>query len=386
MRIELHTQLASLVPLAATWNALARGVPFRQWEWNEAWWRHYGLSADGNPFANRHLYVLTVRTNDDVVGIAPWYRTKSRTGAPVIRFLGDGEVCSDYVTILCRDGFEADVATAIAEWLTHAAKTSKSTDETSWDRLELTGIDSADVPVNGLLTALAERGSCVHHCQSLNTWRADLPPTWDEFLMRMSKNHRNRLRRADRAYLKSGQLAIPHANSPAEIETGYRILIDLHQRRWRERGLPGCFSSPRFTAFHRQVCDTFISTGRATLSWIEFDDKPLSAEYRLMGNRVMYAYQCGIDPDRLDLHPGELSNMVAMREAIERHFTAYDFLRGDEEYKSRWRGKPRATLAVRVVPSRAAARLRHSAWLAGQSMKHLIKSGLQLTGLRSAKS
>jgi CelD/BcsL family acetyltransferase involved in cellulose biosynthesis len=385
MRIELHTDLAALSPLAATWNKLARGVPFRQWEWNEAWWRHYGLNAEGKPLAHCELHVLTVHSNDELVGIAPWHRTRSRTGARVIRFLGDGEVCSDYVTILCRDGLEADVATAIAEWLSHAVKASKSA-ETSWDRLELTGIDAADDPVNGLLSELTERGSLVHHGKSLCTWRADLTPTWDEFLMVLSKQHRNRLRRADRTYIQSGLVQSHPANSPPEFEQAFDVLVDLHQRRWNSRGLPGCFSLPRFRAFHREISELFVNTGRAMLTWMEFEGQPLSAEYRLLGNGVMYAYQSGVDPDRLEIQPGELANMGAMRAAIEQNYASYDFLRGDEEYKSRWRGKPRTTLSVRVVPPRTAARLRHNAWLTGQSVKNVIKGGLQLTGLRSASN
>ena len=269
MRIELHTDLATLAPLAANWNKLARGVPFRQWEWNEAWWRHYGLNSDG---------------------------------------------------------------------------------------------------------------------KSLNTWRADLTPTWEDFLMVLSKNHRNRLRRADRTYIQSGLVQSHPASSPMEFVQAFDVLVDLHQRRWNSRGLPGCFSLPRFKAFHREISELFINTGRAMLTWMEFEGKPLSAEYRLLGGRVMYAYQSGVDPDRLEIQPGELANMGAMRAAIEQKYASYDFLRGDEEYKSRWRGKPRATLAVRVVPPRATSRLRHSAWLTGQSVKNVIKGGLQLTGLRSASN
>jgi CelD/BcsL family acetyltransferase involved in cellulose biosynthesis len=384
MRIELHTDLATLAPLAANWNKLARGVPFRQWEWNEAWWRHYGLNSEGKSLANCELHVLTVHSNDELVGIAPWYRTRSRTGAQVIRFLGDGEVCSDYVTILCRDGLEADVATAIAEWLSHAVSGGNSITETSWDRLELTGIDAADDPVNGLLTALTERGSLVHHGKSLCTWRVDLTPAWDDFLMVLSKQHRNRLRRADRTYIQSGLVQSHPVNSPTDFERAFEVLVDLHQRRWNSRGLPGCFSLPRFKAFHREISELFVNTGRAMLTWMEYEGKPLSAEYRLLGGRVMYAYQSGVDPDRLDIQPGELANMGAIRAAIEQNYASYDFLRGDEEYKSRWRGNPRTTLAVRVVPPRATARLRHNAWLTGQSVKNVIKGGLRLTGLRSA--
>jgi hypothetical protein len=39
-------------------------------------------------------------------------------------------------------------------------------------------------------------------------------------------------------------------------------------------------------------------------------------------------------------------------------------------------------LSVRVVPDRTAARLRHNAWLAGQSLKQWIKHGMALANLK----
>jgi hypothetical protein len=56
----------------------------------------------------------------------------------------------------------------------------------------------------------------VHHSPALSSWQVELKPTWDEFLMVLSKPHRNRLRRADpvaegiRYYRKTGIFPINH--------------------------------------------------------------------------------------------------------------------------------------------------------------------------------
>ena len=403
MHVNFHGDFASLTPLAATWNELAAGVPFRSWEWLEAWWRHYGCHEDGRPKRDHQLFVLTVWDDDNrLVAIAPWYRLRTRSSARVIRFLGDGEVCSDYLTILCRSGQENHATDALADWLTvrnqafasskysvspeHRSNTSSPQQRTDsdyrWDRLEFTGVAASDTTINHLLATLQACGNMIHHGRTPNSWRIALPSTWDEFLMILSKPHRNRLRRADKNYFQSGKVQSHQVQQSEEVAQFFGILVNLHQGRWQRRGLPGCFASPAFQAFHREIAARFFAEGRVTLSWLEMDGTPLAAEYRLHGDRIMCAYQCGIDPDRLDVQPGELANMAAIKNAISRGQNAYDFLRGDEPYKAHWRAAPVPMLNVRVIPPRPSARLRHSAWVTAKNVKHWVKRRLEKSSRR----
>ena len=122
-----------------------------------------------------------------------------------------------------------------------------------WDRLELSGVDATDVAVGRLLEHLQSHGNMVHHCPTFNGWRVALPATWDEYLMILSKPHRNRLRRTYRNYFETGRVIVRHAHSPDEIAQAFAILIQLHQGRWKFRGQPGCFASRTFESFHREV-------------------------------------------------------------------------------------------------------------------------------------
>jgi CelD/BcsL family acetyltransferase involved in cellulose biosynthesis len=382
MQVKLHTDFASLSPWSTTWNELAGGVPFRRWEWLETWWRHYGCDAKGQPRRQYQLFVLTTWSDDgQLTGIAPWYRLQTRSGAQSIHFLGDGEVCSDYVSVLCRPGLEDAVTAALADWLS-----SHEHDESGrWDRLEFYGMDAADPAVVLLLANLQERGNKVHHCAALDTWRLELPASWEEFLKILSKPHRNRVRQLHRKYFESGRATVHHSRNADEIEKAFQTLIQLHQNRWERRGLPGCFASSAFETFHREASLRLLNEGAAALNWLELDGRPLAAEYQLMGGGIVYAYQSGMDTSRLSDRPGHLANMASLRRAIEQGQHAYDFLRGDEPYKAHWRAQRRPMLWVRVVPDRAAARLRHNAWLAGQSLKQWIKYGMALTGVRKQK-
>jgi CelD/BcsL family acetyltransferase involved in cellulose biosynthesis len=93
----------------------------------------------------------------------------------------------------------------------------------------------------------------------------------------------------------------------------------------------------------------------------------------LAGDRTLYAYQGGIDPQRLRESPGRIIMTATIKRAIERGFTEIDFLRGDEPYKATWRATPDAMRHVRVVPPTAANRVRHKLWVASDHMKHWLK-------------
>ena len=100
-----------LTPLADPWNALAGDVPFRTFEWAQSWWRHY------QDRGNRLFTLVAIDEHGDLVGIAPWYVASSPRLGKVVRFLGSGEVCSDYVTILTHPHRAGAVAERMADWL-----------------------------------------------------------------------------------------------------------------------------------------------------------------------------------------------------------------------------------------------------------------------------
>ena len=96
--------------LRDVWNHLSQSVPFRQWEWLGTWWKHYG--------ADRDWFVLGVWDADGrLTGIAPWCRQQVSPFGRVIQFLGSGETCSDYLTVLCTPEDTTPVVTALAQWL-----------------------------------------------------------------------------------------------------------------------------------------------------------------------------------------------------------------------------------------------------------------------------
>ena len=374
MQIIRFNTLAELQPYAQSWDRLAASVPFRSWAWLSTWWRHYGDEANAlRP--KRELCVLAIFDDGDMlVGLAPWFIQATAAFGPVVRMLGSGEICSDYLTLLSSRDLEEDVATIVAEYLTDALGDARS-DRPAWDRLELVGVDGGDRPTAYLADALRRQGCTIHQRSTLNCWRIDLPTAWEEYVAGLSKNFRHEVRKIDRKYFDSGKAVLRSIEKLSDLSHGLELLIDLHQRHWQALGKQGCYASPRFAGFIREVSPLLLRQGLMQLQCLEIDGRPVAVEYQLVGGGVVYAYQTGVDPAAVADQAGKLTNLAGIRRAIAHGHRGFDLLRGDEPYKARFLATPRPSMELRVIPNRPAAQLRHKLWLTGSSVKRWLKSG-----------
>jgi CelD/BcsL family acetyltransferase involved in cellulose biosynthesis len=369
MRIIRFNTLDELTPYADDWDRLSLGIPFRSWAWLSLWWRHYG---PGNRLAVLGVFDDT----DTLVGIAPWYLEHSTLYGRVLRSLGSGEVCSDYIGLLCSQAVEDSVVDVLADYLTDPAAC-----DLRWDLLDLDGIDAEDHTIAKLVDSLAAGGCSVHRRPGMNCWRLDLPTDWDAYISSLSKNLRRDFRRLERDLLNTNRVILHSVKRIDELPEAMAILVALHQQRREKLGEKGCFASPRFLGFHNDVAPELLRRGQAQFHWLELDGQPVAAEYQLVGNGTLYTYQAGIAPDAMEHQPGKLIYFAILRRAIEQGYRVFDFLRGDEPYKARFGAQARPSVRIRVVPRLAAAQLRHNVWLAGIGLKNLVKRGIRDWGL-----
>jgi CelD/BcsL family acetyltransferase involved in cellulose biosynthesis len=367
MNVQRVVREEQLACLAAEWNCLAHGVPFRGWEWTQAWWRAYST--------HRELFVLTVRDErGQLIGIAPFYAERLSTLGRILAFLGSGDVCSDYLTILSTREHEPVVAKAVAEWLLVAAHAGEESSGNRWDLLELEGVSAEDAMVRSLVSHLAEGGCTIHRGRHEHCWQVTLPDRLQDYLRQLSKSQAKRARRFLRRLNDNEQIAF-HRNVDADPGRGVDVLIELHQRRQRSLGQAGCFACDRFTQFVRLVARQLHSAGALDLCWLEWQGKPVAINFNVVSHETVYSYQSGLEPSLLEHSPGHLLYLAEIQDAIRRGYRTYDFLRGDEAYKSHWGAEAVPLVRVRVVPDRAVPRIRHGVWLAGVTMKNLLKTG-----------
>ena len=228
-----------------------------------------------------------------------------------------------------------------------------------------------------LVGHLSAASCTVHRRPGMSCWRLELPDAWEKYVASLGSHTRRNLRRLERTSLDTGRAVLRSAKNLDDLRQGMSILVELHQRRRAMLDEPGCFASARFLAFVHDVIPAMFRRGVLQLYWLEFEGKPIAAEYELLGEHDMYLYQCGLDPEAIEHEPGKLLHALIVQDAIHRGCRTLDFLRGSEPYKAHFGAKPRPTLQIRVVPPRALPRLRQSLWLARYRAKEWLKSKIR---------
>lgn len=349
LRAGLIDGLESLERLRPEWEELvatsACATPFQTYEWATAWWRHFGGS--------RKPHLIAIREGADLVGLAPM--ALSRFPWRVLRAIGTG--LSDYLHPLARDGYAGPVADAIRAHLG---------DLTDADYVDWHCLRESEPLASGLLRA---RPQVADLCPVLR-----LPDTWDAYLQTLGKSLRYEARRLDKGPYASGSARIRTATTPGEARQALDSLFMLHAQRWKRRGLPGAFSRRRVQRFHGDYVALAVETGRLRLSVLEHDGAAIGAIYAMRCGNGTFFYQSGFDPEAKALSPGTVLVAATIRRAIEDGCAVFDFLRGEEAYKLRWRpqnvernfriveplrpGMCRAAVALHQTGGRVEARLK----------------------------
>ena len=260
MRVLRFTTFDDLAGQADAWNRLAAGLPMRGWDWQSLWWRYYqGRCRRGE------LYVAAVLDGEELVAVAPWYRTVCPWRGRLLRFLGGLEVCSDYLGVLCDERRREPALAALADWL---AAQGKSTGPDAWDQLDLDSFDAENRPTLDLLAHMARRGHLVDRRDGPNCWRLPLPDSWEAYLALLSKSRRKQVRRMENRLLAGSRAVLHTAADAAQLQQGLAILADLHRRRRGMLGEPGRFAAADFAAFHRDVASRLLARGQVQLHWL----------------------------------------------------------------------------------------------------------------------
>jgi CelD/BcsL family acetyltransferase involved in cellulose biosynthesis len=327
LEISEITDARQLASLAEEWQALADRAPeatlFQTWEWQSTWWRHYGRGR---------LWVLAAREAGALVGLAPLYISRYY-GVPLRRVAFIGTGASDYLDFLaladraeaCRDAF-----------LRHLARHSRRWDLVDFQQIrEGSALTRAAVP-SGLRAAQLHQETCPY---------VPLPDDWDGFAATVGKKLRSNIGYYRRLLAREFAAECDTVTN-GELATTMDELFQLHQRRWRGRGLPGAFARPQARRFHQEVAQQLLDRGWLRLHRLRLDGETRAALYCFRYRGKGYYYLGGFEPSLARYSLGTVLTAHAIADAIEGGAREFDFLRGDEPYKYAWKASERSNLRL----------------------------------------
>jgi CelD/BcsL family acetyltransferase involved in cellulose biosynthesis len=323
--------VVDLERLGEAWRALepqSEASFFQSWGWIGCWLRHLG--SDRQPLA------AIAERNGQVVGLGVFVPGRERrhriVTAHTWHLHESGEAALDSLYIE-RNGLLADRAHAPEVWATILVQLTR---DGRWDELALGGLARRTAQVCTAAARAHHLDVVVRqHRPSAHLDLEGLRRRGRAFADVLSRNTRHQLGRARRLYEARGPLSLHSARTADEALAMLDRLKAWHQRTWRDRGRPGCFATPAFETFHRDLIRDRFRHGEIRLVCAAAGDRPFGYLYNFAQRGRIYAYQSGFDYAADGrLKPGLVTHALAIEQALGDGFAAYDFMAGENRLKA----------------------------------------------------
>jgi CelD/BcsL family acetyltransferase involved in cellulose biosynthesis len=359
MRVTEVKTYEDFISLKTDWERLLGRCShnfFSTWEWLSTWWKYYG--------EKRRLLILLAEEGDEIIGIAPFmYSVESMFGLRLGKIAFIGTPHSDYSDIISA-GRTEECIKLFVDYLKLIPE--------SWGCIELN-----DVPENSkslsILNELSTNIRLIHPCPYVS-----LPESHEEFTRGPDgKRKYTDINRHFKSLQKSYEVEVTDCSKLASYEEGMHWLFKLHQRRWTSRGLSGAFASSRFRNFHLAIAKTLAEKGWLGLFLLKLSGNPVAALYGFRYYSKYYLYLTGFNPEYAKYGVGSLLISSVIHRCIDEGLSEFDFLRGDEAYKTRWASSTRWNRQVVITEANSLAKARYwvsrKYWNRGKELKALLK-------------
>ena len=376
IRIECVRDTAALESLERDFDQLSGGNAMRRLSWLIPWWNAYQ--------ATHSLHVLIAYRDGNVCGIMPLAETTSPLTGRSLVFMGSGKVCTDDCGILVKQSDAQEVSEVFATWVVQSPECCR------WDHLNLDGVRENNFAMECFADQLQKlTGLQIERKSSPNCWSAPLAGGLEAYKSRLTKRARKIFREAE-ASLDSGKGTFEIAQSKEQALAFARQIEGMHQSRWQERGIEGCFSTQEFTRFvdgavAHQWQDPWTcndsnrdpvgpnenDTGkqRVLVGLVRINGVVAAGAICFRDRSAIAMYLVGMNPECAEDRPGWMLNTAFIRYAIEQGCCEFDFLRGDEEYKERLGGVPSVQHRWLVPSNRWSSQVRHFAYQTAVGLK-----------------
>lgn len=328
----------SFASMAEEWNRLlaesASHVPFLRHEYLHAWWQTQG----GGEWPRGELYLVTARRQDgDLCGVAPLFFTENREGEPALLLLGSIEI-SDYLDVLARP---EDLPRFLQGVCEHLASPAAPT----WRVLDWYNILDSSPTLPALQAAASAAGWSFTAMQLQHCPYIPLPGDWETYLAGIDKKQRHEIRRKMRR-LEEAQVpwrwyfVTDAATLEAEIEAFLELMAQDAEKQ--------AFLTEVMRSQMRLAVRAAFEAGWLQLSFLEIEGKKAAGYLNFDYANHVWVYNSGMDFTLREHSPGWVLLGHLLKWANENERRAFDFMRGNEDYKYRFGGVDRFVMRLTV--------------------------------------
>lgn len=335
MHIETIRSAEAWAALFTSWNELLQeshnNVPFLTYEFQRAWWQYLG----GGEWKQAELNILVGRGEDGALnGIAPLFRTQ-QNGKTLLQFIGSHEI-ADFLDLITRPADLAMFAQAVLEYLAADA---------TWDEIVLYNLLDSSVTS----TSLGEAAASIGLKFALETLQPSpyikLPTSFEDYMASLDSKQAHELRRKQRKAERSAeQLTIETIQRGEDLDAALQDFLGLMgQEADKNR-----FLSAAMRAQLDAIARAAFAAGWLQLFFLKAGSQRIAGYMNFDYQNRIWGYNAGFNNDYASLSPGWLVMGEMIKWCIENGREAFDFMRGDEEYKYRFGGVNRFVQKVTI--------------------------------------
>lgn len=324
LRVEVIRDQAALLAMGHEWDALVEraGIdhPFLRHDWVCSWWECFG--------SGKELYVVAVRAGEQLIGLAPLMRTRSRMyGLPVRRLELIANDHTPRFDLVIADGAD-EVYVEIVNHL--------STQAPSWDVVML-----PELPGTSRTVAVLQR---LAHAKSMRSgvWVAGSSPkislagSFDAFMATLSANRRATLRKRMRRLQQLGPVAIEVVGDVAELPEALQDGMRIEAAAWKGAAGTAIASDQHVRRFYSQIAERAAKSKTLQLLFLKVAGKRIAFAYCLRQGRTLYLLKTGYDPEYAEHSPFNVLMQLTIEAAFRDGIETFDLLGSDDPWKVAW--------------------------------------------------
>jgi CelD/BcsL family acetyltransferase involved in cellulose biosynthesis len=292
-------------------------------DWLQAWWEAFG--------EGRKLHVVTAREGGELVGAVPLMTTKigKLVKITIEEFIGTGP--SDRLGAFTRNG---DARIQKALW-------NHIVDAKDFDIIDLR--DMRDDCTTAKVVRDVLKGADFEN--STNPW-IPIHGTYGDYLRELSSNYRHSISRSWNRLKDDHKASIEVLTEPEQMVEGMRTLVALSEMRWKGRGI-STLDDKRMRTFLERALRPLSQKGEVVFHVLNATGKPIAITLGFITSNRYLFYLSGFDPEYQSYGPGRSLLVKILEDCYARGLKEMDLLRGEEEYKFKFKPQQRLLLRCR---------------------------------------
>jgi len=320
MTAEEITTEAGFDALREPWTGLVARLdlpsPFQSWEWHRSWWRHFAKPGD-------RLRMVVFHSGGEIVGVVPFFERRHLGGLTELVPIGWRDQLTEQLDLLFAASHRRPLLEALWNWLQGQRWT--------WSCLPQLREDDELPRDAGARVADSTPIVFEHHL---------LPESWEALDRGLNKSMRDNVRYYPKLMIREGHpFALEIARIPSEVRAAMPILWDLHSAR---AGAPTSIRHLDYMApanrrgFMQEVIPLLAAGGGAAIGLLRVRGEAVAAQMWLEQGGVIFLYYSGYLPAWSKYSVAMITTSEIFKDAMARGVGRVEFLRGANQFKSRW--------------------------------------------------